>query len=144
MLSRVIFSFKSISLFAGTKFHLSNAYYRSKIDYLFVDEAGQMTITDVIAIGVIAKNIILIGDQQQLGQPTRGNHPNDSGKSILDFLLENKDTIDETKGIFLNKTYRLHPTINNYISNSFYDGRLLTNHNSENRKIKYRNMFDKK
>ena len=128
---------KSISLFAGTKFHLSNAYYRSKIDYLFIDEAGQMTITDVIAIGVIAKNIILIGDQQQLGQPTRGSHPNDSGKSILDFLLENRDTIDETKGIFLNKTYRLHPTINNYISNSFYDGRLLTNHNSENRKIKY-------
>ena len=79
---------KSISLFAGTKFHLSNAYYRSKIDYLFIDEAGQMTITDVIAIGVIAKNIILIGDQQQLGQPTRGSHPNDRGNPYWIFFLK--------------------------------------------------------
>ena len=47
-----------MQLYAGTKYHLSNAYYHQKIDYLFVDEAGQMNITDIIAIGVIAKNIV--------------------------------------------------------------------------------------
>ena len=96
-----------------------------------------MNITDIIAIGVIAKNIVLVGDQLQLGQPNRGSHPNDSGKSILDFLLENKDTINDKKGIFLNKTFRLHPNINTFTSASFYDGRLLTNIQSENRTIQY-------
>ncbi len=128
---------ESVNLYAGTKYHLSNAYYHQKIDYLFVDEAGQLNITDIIAVGVMAKNIILVGDQLQLGQPNRGSHPNDSGKSILDYLLENKDTISEGKGIFLNKTFRLHPKINSFTSSSFYDGRLLTNKKSENRKIEY-------
>jgi len=132
---------KSVQLYAGTKYHLSNAYYHQKIDYLFVDEAGQMNITDIIAIGVIAKNIVLVGDQLQLGQPSRGSHPNDSGKSILDYLLENKDTISEGKGIFLNKTFRLHPNINSFTSSSFYDDRLFTNIKSENRTIQYPKNF---
>ena len=89
-----------MQLYAGTKYHLSNAYYHQKIDYLFVDEAGQMNITDIIAIGVIAKNIVLVGDQLQLGQPNRGSHPNDSGKSILDFLLEIKILLVREKEYF--------------------------------------------
>ena len=55
----------------------------------------------LISIGNIAKNIVLIGDQLQLGQPIKGTHPGDSGQSILDYLLEGKDTIPENRGIFL-------------------------------------------
>ncbi len=128
---------KTIKLFSGTKYHLSNAFYHSKIDYLFVDEAGQLSLTDIIAIGIISKNIVLVGDQLQLGQPTRGSHPGDSGKSVLDYLLDNKDTIDDSKGIFLNRTFRLNPEINSFTSTSFYDGRLLTHKFAENRKIEY-------
>ena len=35
---------KTTSLFAGTKYHLSNGYYDSKLDYLFIDEAGQVSV----------------------------------------------------------------------------------------------------
>ena len=56
-----------ILLYAGTKYHLSSWFYRSKIDYLFIDEAGQISIADLIALGGVAKNIILVGDQLQLG-----------------------------------------------------------------------------
>ena len=127
-------------IYAGTKYHFSSSYYDSKLDYLFIDEAGQVSLADIIAIGTVAKNIVLIGDQLQLGQPTKGTHPGESGKSILDFLLEDKDTIPAHRGIFLNKTYRLNTKINDFISNNFYEERLVNDSITDIRKI----TFDKK
>ena len=127
-----------ILLYAGTKYHLSQWYYQNKLDYLFVDEASQISVADLIALGGIAKNIILIGDQMQLGQPTQGSHPGESGYSVLDYLLEGKDTIPEDKGIFLNKTYRLHPKINSFTSENFYEDRLIVDQANINRKIEYK------
>ncbi len=127
-------------IFAGTKYHLASSFYDEKIDYLFIDEAGQVSLADLISTGNIAKNIVLIGDQNQLGQPIRGTHPNESGQSILDYLLEGKDTIPEDRGIFLNKTYRLNSKINNFISSNFYEERLVCDERTDMRTIK----FDKK
>ena len=127
-----------IQLFGGTKYHFSNGYYDSNIDYLFIDEAGQVSLADLIVLGQIAKNIILIGDQLQLGQPTRGTHPGLSGKSILEFLLDDLDTIPEDRGIFLNKTYRLHPKINDFISKSFYESRLVADQKTMKREISFK------
>ena len=124
-------------IFAGTKYHLASSYYDNKIDYLFIDEAGQLSLADLISIGNIAKNIVLIGDQNQLGQPIKGTHPNDSGQSILDYLLEGRDTIPENRGIFLNKTYRLHSKINEFISSNFYEGRLNCDERTDKRIIKF-------
>ena len=128
------------NLFAGTKFHFASSFYDEKIDYLFIDEAGQVSIADLISIGNVAKNIVLIGDQNQLGQPIKGTHPNESGQSILDYLLEGKDTIPEDRGIFLNKTYRLNSKINDFISSNFYEERLICDERTDRRIIK----FDKK
>ena len=128
---------RKILLYAGTKYHLSQWYYQDKLDYLIVDEASQLAVADLVALGGIAKNIVLVGDQQQLGQPVVGSHPGQSGKSVLDYLLENKDTVSPEKGIFLNRTFRLHPNINTFTSENFYEGRLLTNSNNINRKIEY-------
>ena len=72
---------------------------------------------DVVAAGKCAKNIILVGDQQQLGMPTKAVHPGQTNKSALDFLIE-VDTISPDRGIFINTTRRLHPNINNFISYS--------------------------
>ncbi len=127
-------------IFAGTKYHFASTFYDEKIDYLFIDEAGQVSLADLISIGNIAKNIVLIGDQNQLGQPIRGTHPNESGQSILDYLLEGKDTIPEDRGIFLNKTYRLNSKINDFISSNFYEERLVCDERTDQRIIK----FDKK
>ncbi len=127
-----------VLLYAGTKYHLSQWYYQNKLDYLFVDEASQISVADLVALGGIAKNIILVGDQMQLGQPTQGSHPGESGHSVLDYLLEGKDTISKDKGIFLNKTYRLHPNINLFISENFYEDRLLVNKENINRRIEYK------
>ena len=128
---------ENILLFAGTKYHLSSGYYQEKLDYIFIDEAGQLSLADLIIIGSTAKNIVLIGDQNQLGQPIKGTHPGISGISILDFLLEGQDTIPENKGVFLNKTFRLHPKINEFTSDNFYESRLIFDESTEKRKIDF-------
>jgi uncharacterized protein len=79
---------------------LENAF-----DYLFIDEAGQVSVANLIAMSRSTKNIILMGDQMQLGQPSQGSHPEDSGLSILDYLLHTMPTIPESMGVFLGTTY---------------------------------------
>jgi uncharacterized protein len=93
-------------------------------DYLFIDEAGQVSIANLIAMGRSAKNIILMGDQMQLGQPSQGSHPEDSGLSILDYLLSTTPTIHESMGVFLGTTYRMHSDVNRFISDAIYEGKL--------------------
>lgn len=107
------------------------------LDYLFVDEAGQVSIANLIAMGHVANNIVVMGDQMQLPQPVQGTHPRDSGKSVLDYLLDDLRTIPAEKGIFLNRTYRMHDNVNQFISSMIYEGRLENHPSCDNQKIIY-------
>ena len=129
----------SHSLFAGTVYHFSNNFYDQQLDVLFIDESSQVSIADVCSMGRCAKNLVLVGDSQQLAMPIRAKHPGDSGKSCLDYLID-QDTISKNKGVFLNMTRRLTPNINLFISENFYDGRLKFHPITEKRKI----IFTKK
>ena len=124
-------------LFSGTAWCFSRPACDEKLDYIFVDEAGQLSIADIIAISLCAKNIVIIGDQMQLSSPISALHPRDSGKSVPEFLLENQDTISPDKGVFIDKTRRLHPKICNFISENFYDSRLKYLPLTEKRKINF-------
>jgi predicted RecB family nuclease len=126
---------KEAGLFTGTKYHFVHSVNDEKLDYLFIDEAGQFTIADVLSVGRVAKNIVLIGDQNQLGSPVEGVHPGESSKSVLNFLLGDLETIPEDRGIFLDTTYRLHPKINEFISHNFYDGKLICHKDNKLRSI---------
>jgi uncharacterized protein len=94
------------------------------LDYLFIDEAGQVSLANYVAMTRCTKNIILMGDQMQLGQPTKASHPEESGLSVLDYLLKDQATISPDKGIFLDKTYRMHLKVNQIISDAIYEGKL--------------------
>ena len=74
-------------LIGGTAWLFSRPEMDQTLDYLFVDEAGQVSLADIVATGLSAKNIVLVGDQMQLGQPTKGKHPGGSGVSGLDYLM---------------------------------------------------------
>ena len=111
-------------LVAGTVYLLCNPELRGSFDYLFIDEAGQVSLANLIAMGMCAKNLILLGDQMQLGQPIQGDHPGRSGESALDYLLDGEATIAPERGIFLEKTYRMHPDVCRFISDAIYDSRL--------------------
>ncbi|MCL9684951.1 TM0106 family RecB-like putative nuclease [Legionella maioricensis] len=95
-------------------------------DYLFIDEAGQVSVANLIAMSRATRNIILMGDQMQLGQPSQGSHPEDSGLSILDYLLHDTPTIPDFMGVFLGTTYRMHSAVNQFISDAIYEGKLET------------------
>ena len=126
---------KDYLLHAGTAWLFSDPRYDQQMDYLFVDEAGQVALANTLAIATSTKNIILIGDQMQLSQPIQGVHAGNSGKSALDFLLEGEDTIPVSKGIFLSETRRLNENICDYISSSFYDFRLKSHPVTNDRSV---------
>ncbi|MBV8515618.1 MAG: TM0106 family RecB-like putative nuclease, partial [Acidobacteria bacterium] len=94
------------------------------VDALFIDEAGQMALADVVAAGGAAHNLILIGDPQQLERPLKGSHPVGAEKSALEHLIGEHKTIPDDKGMLLPETWRLHPNICDFTSEMFYEGRL--------------------
>ena len=95
-----------------------------QFDYLFVDEAGQVSVANLIAMSASATNLVLMGDQMQLGQPSQGTHPEDSGLSILDYFLGHQPTVAPEMGVFLDTTYRMHSAVNQFISEAVYEGKL--------------------
>lgn len=123
------------NLVAGTAFLFARPELDQALDYLFVDEAGQVSLGNTVALGVSARNLILIGDQMQLAQPIQGDHPGDSGKSALEYLLEGLATVPPTRGIFLAKTRRMHPALCGFISQAVYDGRLTPDGGAENQTL---------
>ena len=122
-------------LIGGTAWAFSAESAVGLIDYLFVDEAGQVSVANLMGMSPSTRNIVLLGDQMQLGQPTQGSHPGESGLSTLGYLLEDKPTIPDELGIFLSKTWRLHPSICAFISEAVYEGRLQPREENVNRKL---------
>jgi len=110
-------------------------------DYLFIDEAGQVSVANLIAISLSCDNIVLMGDQMQLGQPSQGVHPAESGLSILDYLLHESSTIEEHMGVFLGTTYRMHSKVNQFISDAIYDGKLSSHPDNDHQIIKVPNGY---
>jgi uncharacterized protein len=102
---------------------------------IVVDEAGQMSLANVLAVSQAAENIILLGDPQQLDQPTQGSHPLGTDASALAHLLGNRETIPEGRGLFLSETWRLHPAICDFISEVFYEGRLAPHEGLDRQRI---------
>jgi len=69
------------------------------VDVLFIDEAGQMALADVIAVALAAENLVLIGDPQQLERPLKGSHPEGAEASALQHIIGEHKTIPSTTGI---------------------------------------------
>lgn len=117
-------STEKFDLVGGTVYAFSPAEADQKLDYLFIDEASQVSLANFLAISQTANNLVLIGDQMQLGQPTKGTHPGESGLSALQYIIGDSATISSDMGIFLDITWRMHPSICSFISDAIYDKRL--------------------
>ena len=120
---------------AGTAWLWSREEFFESVDVLFVDEAGQMSLANVLAVAQAAKNIVLLGDPQQLDQPRKGSHPDGAEVSALEHILAGAKTIAKEKGLFLENTWRLHPKIRDFTSEVFYESRLQSRAGLENQKI---------
>src|SRR5688500_11700684 len=108
----------------GTTWVWAREGYAGAVDVLFVDEAGQVSLANTVAVSPAAASLVLLGDPQQLDQPLRGTHPQGADRSALGHLLDDQATIPEGLGLFLEGTWRLHPKICDYTSEVFYEGKL--------------------
>ena len=111
---------------AGTSWFLAAEALDGRLDAVVIDEAGQMSLADVCAVGSAARNLVLLGDPQQLAQPSRGVHPPGAELSALEHILQGADTIAPDRGVFLPTTRRMHPAVCGFVSETFYDGRLVS------------------
>jgi uncharacterized protein len=107
----------------------------NSVDVLFLDEAGQMSLANTLAIAQAATTLILLGDPQQLDQPQRGVHPPGAEASALGHLLNGRATIGPDQGLFLTETRRLHPDVCAFTSEVFYDGRLVARPENANQRL---------
>jgi predicted RecB family nuclease len=109
---------------AGTAWLFCDERMEGAVDTLVVDEAGQVSLANVVATAGAARNLVLCGDPQQLRQPIRGTHPDGADRSALEHLLGGERTVADDRGLFLDTTWRMHPAVCAFVSEAFYDGRL--------------------
>jgi predicted RecB family nuclease len=121
-----LFATDDYRLLGGTSWLWANERFRDSVDVLFIDEAGQMSLADVLAVSAGAKSLVLLGDPQQLEQPQQASHPPGAGASALEHLLGSAKTIPSDRGLFLHQTRRLHPDICAFTAEAFYEGRLTS------------------
>ncbi len=113
-----------LDVVGGTAWTWSRPEFAGLLDVLIVDEAGQMSLANALAVSQAAKSVVLLGDPQQLDQPLKGSHPPGAERSALAHLLDGAATMPAGRGIFLERTRRLHPSICAFTSEAFYEGRL--------------------
>jgi hypothetical protein len=93
-------------------------------DLLVIDEAGQFSLADTLAVSAAARNLLLLGDPQQLPGVTKGRHPEPVDRPALGWLAEGHDTLPDELGYFLDRTWRMHPDLCARVSHLSYDDRL--------------------
>jgi uncharacterized protein len=126
-------------LIAGTSYLFAREELDQHVDTLFVDEGGQFALADALAVGTAARNLVLLGDPNQLPQVSQGSHPPGAEASVLGHLLGEDETLRPGMGVFLEHTWRLRPEVNVYVSETFYEGRLEPAKVTSTRSIAYGN-----
>lgn len=114
----------SASIVGGTAWLFAREELEGTFDYLFVDEAGQVSLANALAMTRAASNLVLVGDPRQLPQVIQGSHPHPADLSCLDWIMGDHAVLPTDRGIFLNTTRRMHPEVTEYISQQFYAGTL--------------------
>lgn len=121
----------SAHVVGGTAWLFSRDELAGAFDYLFVDEAGQVSLANMVAMSNAADNLVLIGDPRQLPQVVQGAHPHPANLSCLDWMLGEGQNVDPACGVFLPETWRMHPDLCAYISSQFYEDRLASRPSTE-------------
>ena len=119
----------------GTAFLFGRPEFEGAFDTLVVDEAGQVGLANLLAMGRCARNIVLVGDPRQLPQVVQGAHPGDAGLSCLDWLLGEHATVPPDRGILLPVTRRMHPDLCRFVSDQVYEGRLSSHPDTARQRV---------
>ncbi|GAA1497492.1 TM0106 family RecB-like putative nuclease [Paeniglutamicibacter kerguelensis] len=94
------------------------------LDLLVIDEAGQYSLANTLAVSRAAKRLLLLGDPQQLPQVTQGSHPQPVDESALGWLSAGHPTLPDELGYFLADSWRMHPELCEKVSALSYESKL--------------------
>ncbi|CAI8174983.1 MAG: Uncharacterised protein [Prochlorococcus marinus str. MIT 9215] len=114
----------AMAVVGGTTWIFCKEELADQFDWLVVDEAGQMSLANLLVMARCARSILLVGDQQQLAQPSQADHPGDSGQSCLEYWMEGASVVPDDRGVFLSTSWRMEPSLTGMVSDLFYEGRL--------------------
>ncbi len=113
-----------VDVVAGTAWLFAREDMVGALDLLVVDEAGQVPLANVVAMSGVAPDLVVLGDPQQLAQPAKGVHPPGAEASALGHVMAGAATVATDRGLFLDRSYRMHPQVCRFVSEVAYDGRL--------------------
>ncbi|MCZ9884585.1 TM0106 family RecB-like putative nuclease [Arthrobacter sp. B2a2-09] len=112
-------------LIGGTAWTMTGRTVPSgSLDLLVIDEAGQFSLANTLAVSRATRRLLLLGDPQQLPQVTQGKHPEPVDESALGWLAHGLHTLPAELGYFLATSWRMHPDLCAAVSELSYDGRL--------------------
>jgi uncharacterized protein len=131
-----------VDVVGGTSWLWANEKMLEGVDVLFIDEAGQFSLANAVAASTAASSLVLLGDPQQLDQPLKGTHPAGAQRSALGHLLGEASVMPPGLGIFMERTWRLHPEICSYTSEVFYASALSTEPGNERQALRGRGSAD--
>ncbi len=95
-------------------------------DLLVIDEAGQFALANTLAVARSARNVLLLGDPQQLPQVSQGTHPEPVETSALAWLMAGHATLPDGLGFFLARSWRMHPAVCSAVSRLSYENRVVS------------------
>lgn len=130
----------------GTTFFFGKKEYKGWFDYIIIEEAGQVTLVDTLLVSSAVKSsetdpcgLILVGDHKQLLSPIKSTKHDGAEISGLEYFAD-ADVLHASKGVFIEKTRRMHPVISSFDSEMFYEGKLSGIDEMEHRAIVSDNM----
>lgn len=104
---------------------------KTPYEYVIIDEAARVAPPDLLIPMAKGKHIILVGDHRQLPQQVdqdieRKMEESAANKEEIEFLNQSTferlfSQLDASKKITLDKQYRMHPLLGNFISKEFYE-----------------------
>lgn len=121
----------NVNVLGGTSWLWARPEYAGAVDVLFLDEAGQVSLATALAVSQAANSMVMLGDPQQLSQPTKASHPDGVGVSALEHVLAGRKIMSLDRGIFLPVTWRMSPTLTAFTSELFYEGKLTARNGLE-------------
>lgn len=107
----------------------------ASLDLLVVEEAGQFCLANTIAVAPAARNLLLLGDPQQLPQVSQGTHYEPVDQSALGWLVDGAPTLDPALGYFLARSWRMHPAVCGPVSRYSYGGELVSERCADARQL---------
>ena len=111
------------------------------VDLMIVDEAGQLSLADTMCVSDTCKRMVMFGDPQQLQQPQKAVHPFGTDDSALGHIFGGRKTVDDEYGLLLDTSYRMHDDICGFVSEMFYDGKLMYDQANSNHEILNNDTF---